>query len=129
MDTVLTGVGSMRGAILLFLNVIAVIAVVTVMLLLHPTAVRAQDPPPPASPQGAPSPVQCWEIVAPMRGADPPTMVMLNRCTGDTWLLAKVSTREATATAPGSYVYRWRPISKAGDASETDFPVPSVSLR
>jgi hypothetical protein len=99
------------------------------MLWLHPSAAQAQEIPPPGQPQSTPPPVQCWEVVTPMRGTDSPTMVMLNRCTGDSWLLAKVSVREATPTTTGAFVYRWRRISKPDDAKEAEFPIPSVPLR
>ena len=89
---------------------------------------RAQDVPPPPAPQAAPPPQPCWEIVAPVAGTDPPAMVMLNRCTGDTWLLAKEVTRGTQPTAPGAYVYRWRRIMKTDDGA-AGFPLPSASRR
>jgi hypothetical protein len=122
----LTAPHSMRHAPLL-------LGALAVMAPLHPSAARAQAEPPPAAPQGAPpqaaAPAPCWEIVAPVAGTDPPTMVMLNRCTGDTWLLAKEVTRAARPTAPGTYVYRWRRIAKTDEPSAADFSIPSASLR
>ena len=56
---------------------------------------------------------QCWQIISPaVQGIDPLAMVMLNRCTGKTWLLAKVTVREGRSDASSPmYVYRWRPIT------------------
>jgi hypothetical protein len=56
-------------------------------------------------------------------------MVMMNKCTGDTWLLAKVLTHEPKPNVMGAYVYRWRPISKPTDAGEAEFSTPSASQR
>lgn len=95
----------------------------------YPTAARAQDVPPSVPAPGAISPAPCWEIVAPVRGTEPPTMVMMNKCTGETWLLAKVLTREPQPNVMGTYVYRWRPISKPTDAGEAEFSTPSASQR
>ena len=95
----------------------------------HPTAARAQDVPPSVPAPGATSPAPCWEIVAPVRGTEPPAMVMMNKCTGDTWLLAKVLTHEPKPNVMGAYVYRWRPISKPTDAGEAEFSTPSASQR
>jgi len=54
-----------------------------------------------------------WQIITPaVQGIDPLAMVMLNRCTGKTWLLAKVTVREGRSDASSPmYVYRWRPIT------------------
>jgi hypothetical protein len=95
----------------------------------HPTTARAQDVPPPEPAQGATSPAQCWAIAAPVPGAEPPAMVMMNKCTGETWLLAKTVTREPKPNVVGAYVYRWHPISKPGDAGEAEFSMPSASQR
>jgi hypothetical protein len=109
------------------LSLLWIAVALAAMPWLDSTSTRAQDVPPPPAPQAAPPPQPCWEIVAPVAGTDPPAMVMLNRCTGDTWLLAKEVTREAQPTAPGTYVYRWRRIMKTDDGGAAGFPLPSAS--
>ncbi len=100
-----------------------------ILLWQHPTAARAQDVPPPVPAPGATSPAPCWEIVAPVHGTEPPAMVMINKCTGETWLLAKVLTRESKPNVMDTYVYRWRSLSKPSDAGEAEFSTPSASQR
>jgi hypothetical protein len=58
---------------------------------------------------------QCFEVLmAPRGGAtvlstDPASSILLNRCTGDTWML--VRTTVSKTGKPEEYAYRWYPIS------------------
>jgi hypothetical protein len=62
---------------------------------------------------GLPSP--CFEVLMAPRGGtnvlstDPASSILLNRCTGDTWML--VRTTVSKSGKPEEYTYRWYPIS------------------
>jgi hypothetical protein len=60
-------------------------------------------------------PGQCFEVLMAPRGGtnvlstDPASSILLNRCTGDTWML--VRTTVSKTGKPEEYAYRWYPIS------------------
>ncbi len=66
---------------------------------------------------------QCWEIVSPNSKEVPYAPILINKCTGKSWFLAKVATQGAKPDAPGTYVLRWRPITM-DDTGETTFTTP-----
>lgn len=68
-------------------------------------------------------PTQCWEIVSPNSKDVPSGPILINKCTGKSWFLAKVAAPEAKADAPGTYVLRWRPITM-DDTGEVTFTMP-----
>ena len=55
----------------------------------------------------------CFEVIAPRPNSQPRSPVLLDRCSGRTWLLVR--------NADG--IYRWRPI--ATDNAEVAFKAPS----
>ena|SRR6516165_10441457 len=81
---------------------------------------RAQD----AAPQGPAT--QCWKIVSPQANVAPYGLILLNQCTGKTWLLSKIVKREKRPenpnekAKPDTFTYRWRPITK-DDTGEAVF--------
>jgi hypothetical protein len=69
------------------------------------------------------SPAQCWDIVSPNSKEVSYAPILIDKCTGKSWFLAKVTTQGTKADAPGTYVYRWRPITM-DDVGETTFTMP-----
>lgn len=54
---------------------------------------------------------ECWEIIAPAEKAAPNGPILLNRCNGATWVLARTTTTPAAGKSLEEYTYRWYPIS------------------
>jgi hypothetical protein len=60
-------------------------------------------------------PGQCFEVLMAPRGGtnvlstDPASSILLNKCTGDTWML--VRTTVSKPGKPEEFAYRWYPIS------------------
>ena len=52
----------------------------------------------------------CWEMSAPMKELTPFVLILLNKCTGSSWNLTRITISEPTATASGHYAYRWVPL-------------------
>jgi hypothetical protein len=70
----------------------------------------------PATTDAAQSSKQCFDIVMPPRGgqsiiANAGDSILLNRCTGDTWLLVKTS----AGKTGNNFVYRWYPLKTGSD--------------
>ena len=58
----------------------------------------------------------CWEMSAPMKELTPFVLILLNKCTGRSWNLTRITIDEPTATVTGHYAYRWVPLD--GDVSQ-----------
>jgi hypothetical protein len=52
----------------------------------------------------------CWEMSAPMKELTPFVLILLNKCTGSSWNLTRITISEPTAAASGHYAYRWVPL-------------------
>jgi len=77
-------------------------------LALLSTAALAQDS---LRAPEASAPPECWQIIAGVEKVAPNGPILLNRCNGATWVLARTTTSAATAKSPEEYAYRWYPIS------------------
>jgi hypothetical protein len=53
----------------------------------------------------------CWEIIPGVEKVVPNGAILLNRCNGATWILARTATSPATGKSLEEYTYRWYPIS------------------
>ena len=90
-----------------------------VALAASPPGSHAQD----AAPQSPTT--QCWTIVG-HANADPYGSILLDQCTGKTWLLTKVFTRGTAPADPSqkpkrdSFTYQWLPITRP-DTGELKF--------
>jgi hypothetical protein len=75
-------------------------------------SLRAQE----AAPQSPAA--QCWSIVSPQASVAPYGLILLDKCTGKTWLLSKIVNRQKLPenpqekAKPDTFTYRWRPIPK-----------------
>jgi hypothetical protein len=80
--------------------------------------------------EGKPAP--CFEVtMAPRAGGgagfstDPAFSILLNRCTGDTWMLVRTTISKGKGTA-GEFAYRWYPVSVgSGEATLANPAFPS----
>jgi hypothetical protein len=66
----------------------------------------------------------CWEVATPGPDVARRFPILINKCTGKTWLLTKVEVREAKSGLPGAYVYRWRPIATDDNGEVTISTLP-----
>lgn len=67
---------------------------------------------------------RCWEVTAPAADVPQHFPILINKCTGKTWLLTKVNIREAKSGQPGVYAYRWRPIATEDSGEPTLSTLP-----
>jgi hypothetical protein len=81
---------------------------------LFPLKTRAQEAP--TNP--------CWEVIAAGPNVAQRFPILINKCTGKTWLLTKVEIREGKSGLPGAYAYRWRPISTDDNGEVTISTLP-----
>lgn len=84
-------------------------------LLLHLGAVHGQE-------RGS-----CWEIVIPAQNISPFATMLLDRCTGKTWLMVR---ERISGSKPSSFSYRWAPLSMSdsGEAAFLENPSPPPIL-
>jgi hypothetical protein len=52
----------------------------------------------------------CWDVVSPTQSAQPFTPILINKCDGKTWILAKESFPDKQGKPTGVYTYRWTPV-------------------
>jgi hypothetical protein len=64
----------------------------------------------PALAQDNKPPAICWEILSPAQGVSPHSVLKVNKCTGETWILTRTRLSDSKGTAPASYTFRWRPL-------------------
>ena len=58
----------------------------------------------------------CWEMSAPMKELAPFVLILLNKCTGSSWNLTRITISEPTAAVSGHYSYQWVPLD--GDVGQ-----------
>jgi hypothetical protein len=51
----------------------------------------------------------CFQIVSPVPGNAQANLIMLNRCSGASWMLVRSPTE--SKTSPLDFTYRWMPLS------------------
>lgn len=73
--------------------------------------------------QLAPPASSCFEVVAPSQGSEL-TLVMYNKCNGNSWILARTILSEATGNIPAKFTYRWRPLTVMQEG-EAVLPFPN----
>jgi hypothetical protein len=62
----------------------------------------------------------CFDFVSPQQGITPGSVLKVNKCTGESWMLTRTRLSEAKTNSPGTYAYRWVPLSH--DEKEAVFP-------
>jgi hypothetical protein len=62
----------------------------------------------------------CFDFVSPQQGVTPGSVLKINRCTGESWMLTRTRLSEPKPNSPGTYAYRWVPLSH--DEKEAVFP-------
>jgi len=65
----------------------------------------AAAPPPPTA-----RPEPCYNIASPGQGATPDGMVLIDRCSGKTWLLIRIQIPDDKGNPTSEFTYRWAPI-------------------
>jgi hypothetical protein len=56
----------------------------------------------------------CWEMSAPMKELTPFVLILLNKCTGGSWILTRTTTSAPTSTSSGNFSYRWVALEGGG---------------
>jgi hypothetical protein len=77
--------------------------------------------------QPEPQPSLCFEIIPARQNAQPEGAFLLNRCTGQTWLLTRVDPVGAKARRAAAIGYRWS--SLLADGIEMTKPPPRPEAR
>ena len=85
-------------------------------LLLSAAGAIAEQPPP--APEGS----ACYGLIPAAANTLPGAPLLINKCSGQTYVLTRVPLREKAA---GRHMYRWHPIA-LGDATETK-PRPAAA--
>lgn len=80
----------------------AALAFLSSAALAQDTSQRAPD---------ASAPTACWQIIPGVEKVAPNGAILLNRCNGATWVLARTTTSPASGKSLEEYTYRWYPIS------------------
>ena len=73
----------------------------------------------------------CYELVPMPTKEQPYGPLLLNRCTGATWLLVRSGLPDVAGKATNSFVFRWAPLGASSGESVLSFgpgPSPSISL-
>jgi hypothetical protein len=74
----------------------------------------------------APSPAGfCFEVTAAHGDAQAPGAILLNRCTGQTWILARIYRSAAKGSRGTQISYRWMPIPTAN--TQVAFNAPAAA--
>jgi hypothetical protein len=63
----------------------------------------------------------CFQIMATPAGAGPSSAILLDRCTGQTWILARIYQAVTKKGRANNVAYRWEPLSKEA----TERPPPT----
>jgi hypothetical protein len=62
----------------------------------------------------------CWEVLSPAQGVSPSSVLKVNKCTGETWILTRTRLSDAKATVPATYTFRWRPLLQGEEEAVLD---------
>jgi hypothetical protein len=65
------------------------------------------------SPEGAQPSGACYQVLAGRAGSRPAGTILLNRCSGQTWMLIQARQSVADGIDGGQVAYRWSPIATA----------------
>ena len=68
---------------------------------------------------------QCFDIVNATPQQQPFLPILLDRCTGRSWMLVKIELTNPTGRPPAAFTYRWFPL--AADTSEPSLGTPDLS--
>lgn len=97
--------------------------VLFLIALILPRMAMAQEqtkgdliPPQPSGP--------CWEITSPAQQVTPQSLVLLNRCSGQTWILEKIFFVDKQDHQTGEFTYRWAPIAVDPDEAKMTMHSP-----
>jgi hypothetical protein len=102
-----------------------------------PAAVpKPAAPDAPAAAQGAATRSDpCFDILSPGQGTSPDGMMLIDKCSGRTWLLIRIPIPDDKGNATTEFAYRWAPILY-GDreallsiAGQKDAPPPAPGAK
>jgi hypothetical protein len=74
-------------------------------------------------------PMACFEVTVTQARLSLTDVILLNRCSGETWLLVRAHKTDHLAPTTGSFVYRWRPIAIDRVEKATELPphpIPAI---
>ena len=74
-----------------------------------PDAAAPAQPVAPAQPAAARGD-PCFDILSPGQGGSPDGMILIDKCTGRTWLLIRIPVPDDNGNPTTEFAYRWAPI-------------------
>ena len=78
---------------------------------------------------GPGTPAPCFDVVLTKGDTAPFGSVLVNRCTGATWFLARDAMLDAKGSPTGKFMYRWHVLGSAGSEVALGSPgIPGSSL-
>jgi hypothetical protein len=54
---------------------------------------------------------ECFQVVSPVAGTSPASFLLLNKCSGATWMLVRVLESEGKPGKADYFTYKWLPLS------------------
>ena len=72
-----------------------------------------------ASAHGQEVKAECFQIVSPVVGASPASFLLLNKCSGSTWMLVRVQDPESKPGRADYFTYKWLPLSTGNREPQT----------
>jgi hypothetical protein len=57
----------------------------------------------------------CFDVVLTTGDAAPFGSILINRCTGATWFLARDALTDAAGKSTGNFIFRWHSLSSSGN--------------
>jgi hypothetical protein len=106
-------------------------AAVSIVLITAALPALAQTPAPsvPAEKPAASAPASpstlCYEVVSTTASTLPYAPILVDRCTGRTWLLAGDRVADAQGKPTGAFAFRWHPLGNTAEEAVLAFPEPS----
>src|SRR4051794_28072094 len=64
----------------------------------------------------------CFDVASAGQGAQPASMILVNKCTGYTWLLTRNALADDKGKVTGAFSYRWHPIAVGTGEAQLSYP-------
>jgi len=80
-----------------------------------------------SSPQSNSENAKCFEISRTNVLVDPSNPILINKCTGDTWMLVKSEIVDVNGHSTDSFTYRWFKLGESSDTASLSYPKRSFT--
>lgn len=72
-------------------------------------------------------PSKCFEVSRSTNLSEPASPILINRCTGDTWMLVKSRIYDKSGKDTQSFDFEWFPLSVSGQSLVLGYPKPNIT--